>query len=58
MPSKSNVPGRLRIGITGGIGSGKSLACGNIEELGYKVIYADRVAKELYATNLKLRKSL
>ena len=58
MPSKSNVPGRLRIGITGGIGSGKSLACGNIEELGYKVIYADRVAKELYATNLELRKKL
>lgn len=62
MPSKTRSKavdsGRLKIGITGGIGSGKSLACSYIEKLGYKVIYADRVAKELYASNLELRKKL
>lgn len=46
--------GKLKIGITGGIGSGKSLACKYFEKLGYKVIYADRVAKELYSTNKRL----
>ena len=48
----------LKIGITGGIGSGKSLACKYMEELGYKVIYADRIAKELYSTNKALLKKL
>ena len=54
MPQKS----RLKIGITGGIGSGKSLACRYLEELGYKVIYADKIAKELYRTNKALLKKL
>ena len=50
--------GKLKIGITGGIGSGKSLACKYFEKLGYKVIYADRVAKELYSSNSQLIKRL
>lgn len=54
MPQKS----RLKIGITGGIGSGKSLACRYLEELGCKVIYADKIAKELYASNKALLKKL
>lgn len=54
MPQKS----RLKVGITGGIGSGKSLACRYLEELGYKVIYADKIAKELYASNKALLKKL
>ena len=49
---------RLKIGITGGIGSGKSLACRFMEDLGYKVIYADRIAKELYSINKALLKKL
>jgi dephospho-CoA kinase len=49
MPEK-----KLKIGITGGIGSGKSLACKYFEKLGYKVIYADKIAKELYASNNQL----
>jgi dephospho-CoA kinase len=36
-----------RIGITGGIGSGKSTAAGFFEERGYPVIYADPLAKKL-----------
>ena len=55
MPAKKlRKSGKLKIGITGGIGSGKSLACKYFEKLGYKVIYADRVAKELYASNKQL----
>ncbi len=53
MPSK-----KLKIGITGGIGSGKSLACVYFEKLGYKVIYADKIAKELYSSNKLLIKKL
>ncbi len=53
MPAK-----KLKIGITGGIGSGKSLACKYFEKLGYPVIYADKVAKELYASNKQLIKKL
>ena len=59
MPAKElRKSGKLKIGITGGIGSGKSLACKYFEKLGYKVIYADRVAKELYSSNSQLIKRL
>lgn len=37
----------LKIGITGGIGSGKSEVCRYLESLGYRVIYADRLARQL-----------
>lgn len=37
---------KLRIGITGGIGSGKSSASNIIEEAGYPVLKADDIAKE------------
>lgn len=37
----------LKIGITGGIGSGKSEICKIIEKLGSKVIYADDLAKDV-----------
>jgi dephospho-CoA kinase len=44
----------LRIGITGGIGSGKTLACRYLEKLGYTVICADIIAKQLYKSNRKI----
>lgn len=37
-----------RIGITGGIGSGKSIVCKVFEMLGVPVFYADDEAKKLY----------
>lgn len=37
----------FRIGITGGIGAGKTTACKIIETMGYPVFYADKVAKSL-----------
>jgi dephospho-CoA kinase len=55
MPSRLK---KLKIGITGGVGSGKTLAAKYFESLGYKVIYADKVAKELYKKNPQLKKKL
>lgn len=37
----------MKIGITGGIGSGKSTVCRIFEQLGIPVFYADTVAKEI-----------
>lgn len=37
----------LKIGITGGIGSGKTTVCRVFETLGIPVFYADTIAKEL-----------
>lgn len=37
----------IKIGITGGIGSGKSVICKLIETLGFPVYYSDNRAKEL-----------
>lgn len=48
----------LRVGITGGIGSGKTTVCGVFENLGVPVYYADTEAKKLYAENKDLQKAL
>lgn len=37
----------LKVGITGGIGSGKTTVCEIFEVLGVKVYYADEKAKNL-----------
>lgn len=42
------------VGITGGIGSGKSTVCKVLESLGYPVFYADQVAKQNMLENLDL----
>lgn len=49
---------KLLVGISGGIGSGKTLASSFLESSGYKVIYADKVAKELYRTSGKLKERI
>ena len=46
------------IGITGGIGSGKSLVCKIIEKLGYPVFYADEAAKKLMIDDQSLKSEL
>ena len=43
------------VGITGGIGSGKTTACQIFEELGVPVYYADVRARELMTNNETLR---
>ena len=49
---------KLLVGVTGGIGSGKSEVCRKLEKKGFKVFYADPIAKELYIKNKKLAESV
>lgn len=44
----------IRIGLTGGIGSGKSLVCALFERLGAPVIDADVIAREIVAPGNEL----
>ena len=48
----------LRIGITGGIGSGKSFVCKKIEALGFPVYYCDDEAKRLMVEDGDIVKGL
>ncbi|MDB5013441.1 MAG: dephospho-CoA kinase [Daejeonella sp.] len=48
----------LKIGITGGIGSGKSTICRLFELLGIPVFYADDVAKNIMNADLELKQSV
>ncbi len=50
--------GILTVGVTGGIGSGKTTICKIFEELGAKVIYADELAKKLMDEDEKLKKKI
>ncbi len=44
----------LRVGVTGGIGSGKTLVCNVLEKLGIPVYYADREARRLMEEDSEL----
>ncbi|MBI2620529.1 MAG: dephospho-CoA kinase [Ignavibacteriales bacterium] len=48
----------IRIGVTGGIGSGKSVVCRMFDQLGVPVIYADDLARKLSQTDPVLRKRI
>lgn len=48
----------LKIGITGGIGSGKTTVCKVFELLGVPVFYADNVAKSVMHTDPVLREAI
>jgi dephospho-CoA kinase len=48
----------MRVGITGGIGSGKTTVCRIFETLGVPVYYADAEAKRLYIENIALKNLL
>ncbi len=45
----------FRLGITGGIGSGKSLVCSILEKFGIPVYYADKEARRLMNTSADLK---
>ena len=47
-----------QVGITGGIGSGKTLVCRVLETLGVPVYYADREARRLMNGHPVLRKGI
>lgn len=48
----------ITIGVTGGIGSGKSYVCRIIEAMGYPVFYSDFEAKKLLNTDSELIKEV
>ena len=48
----------IKIGITGGIGSGKSTVCNVFKGLGIPVFEADIVAKQLMTSNPEIRQAL
>lgn len=39
------------VGVTGGIGSGKSTVCKILSSIGYPVFYADNIAKQILVKN-------
>lgn len=49
---------KLLVGITGGIGSGKTVVCSKLAKKGFKVFYADTIAKNLYRSNKTLLQKL
>lgn len=48
----------MTIGLTGGIGSGKSTVAKVLESMGYSVFYSDQVAKELMASDQALQSEI
>ena len=48
----------IKIGITGGIGSGKTFVCHILEKLGYPVFYSDKEAQNFMHENLSLIKKI
>lgn len=48
----------MKVGITGGIGSGKTTVCKLFELLGIPVFYADTAGKELMVNNLGVKKAV
>jgi dephospho-CoA kinase len=46
------------IGLTGGIGSGKTTAAKYLESIGHKVIDSDQIVRELYETNTKMKQEI
>lgn len=48
----------LKLGITGGIGCGKSEVCRLLEKLGVPIIHADIVAKDLVNENEQIKRDL
>lgn len=48
----------FRVGLTGGIGSGKTLVCSILEKLNIPVYYADEAAKDLMNQSEELKKEI
>ncbi len=48
----------LKLGLTGGIGSGKTLVSQILEKLGVPVYYADKAARELMNSNADLKENI
>jgi len=49
---------KMKIGITGGIGSGKSLVARIIQDSGYLVLDADNIAKDILLNDIDVKQSI
>jgi dephospho-CoA kinase len=49
---------KIIVGITGGIGSGKTFVCKILNAMGYPVFYSDIVAKDLIAFNQEVKQQV
>ncbi|MCZ7604223.1 MAG: dephospho-CoA kinase [Melioribacteraceae bacterium] len=45
------MPKKLKIAVTGGIGTGKSSVCKIFQSHGYPVLYADQISKDILSTD-------
>ena len=45
----------IKVGITGGIGAGKSFVCSIFERLGYPVFYSDEAAKNIIDSDVEVQ---
>jgi dephospho-CoA kinase len=52
---KSNI---LKIGLTGGIGCGKSMVAKFLQEEGIKIVSADQIARDIVNTNIEVKHKL
>jgi dephospho-CoA kinase len=48
----------LRVGVTGGIGSGKTIVCDFFRKLGAVVLSADEIGRELSESNAKIKEGI
>ena len=48
----------IKIGVTGGIGAGKSIVCTVLERMGYPVFYSDIEAKKIISSNSVVKNQL
>ena len=46
---------KLKVAVTGNIGSGKSTFSKFISDLGYPVLFADEISKEILANNSEVK---
>ena len=49
---------KLKIAVTGGIGSGKTALCRFFQSRGYKVFFSDAVAKDIMASDAGVKKKI
>lgn len=52
------MPKKLKIAVTGGIGSGKSTVCDVFRSHGYTILNADQISKEILSTSQKAKERI
>lgn len=58
MKNKENLQEVMLVGITGGIGAGKTTVSNYLSEKGFKVLNADNIAKDILSNNLEVKQKI